>query len=390
MAKIITVALFFVTLFLTTQAHKKYVNVMSLLINNALQEPYANVSTTCLKPDLAPVVCNAALSPGFTGLKTPEKRKVAYFFLFSYEVDILEVLLNENFDVVDKFFIVEAVVAQRKRRLKELVWERIKFEPRFYQFRSKIIHLVTDQARASVPEAEYNQIWAIENIMTVEGLKGFFRWQETAPAAEKFGPEDVFVSGDVDEVLSRDTVNQLAHCEFRGNIIASASWMPMGDLQRAFRTDWPVQGLPHTFASPTIYKVKVLDATTTVPHTGNVKTGARLLQPPDASAYVIGSMHMTSYSLPISVILKQVTNTEGGGFPSFENLDEFQDAAFKSHGNRCIPIDSLGEEKKIVYIPWFLRCNQERYPAWYGKHDPRNAKLQKEYAAFNALSRKTS
>ena len=31
--------------------------------------------------------------------------------------------------------------------------------------------------------------------------------------------------------------------------------MPLGNLDRALRTDFPVHGRPHTFSLPTIYKV---------------------------------------------------------------------------------------------------------------------------------------
>ena len=34
-----------------------------------------------------------------------------------------------------------------------------------------------------------------------------------------------------------------------------ALWMPLGKLERALRTDFPVYGRPHTFSLPTIYKV---------------------------------------------------------------------------------------------------------------------------------------
>ena len=27
------------------------------------------------------------------------------------------------------------------------------------------------------------------------------------------------------------------------------------------------------------------------------------------------------------------------------------------------------------YVPWFLECNQERFPYWWGRPDPRNLQL---------------
>ena len=37
-----------------------------------------------------------------------------------------------------------------------------------------------------------------------------------------------------------------------------ALWMPLGNLDRALRTDFPVHQRPHTFSLPTIYKVQII------------------------------------------------------------------------------------------------------------------------------------
>ena len=36
-------------------------------------------------------------------------------------------------------------------------------------------------------------------------------------------------------------------------------------------------------------------------------------------------------------------------------------------------VSSITDMKK--YIPWFLDCNRQRYPYWFGKLDPRNKLL---------------
>ena len=28
-----------------------------------------------------------------------------------------------------------------------------------------------------------------------------------------------------------------------------------------------------------------------------------------------------------------------------------------------------------MYVPWFMGCNPDRFPYWYGKYDPRNEVL---------------
>ena len=41
--------------------------------------------------------------------------------------------------------------------------------------------------------------------------------------------------------------------------VKGALWMPLGNLDRALRTDFPVHGRPHTFSLPTIYKVLTIN-----------------------------------------------------------------------------------------------------------------------------------
>ena len=126
--------------------------------------------------------------------------------------------------------------------------------------------------------------------------------------------QDLFISGDVDEILSRQALHQLKWCEVKQDVITGdkkfisvnfcqvaiyissiqfpchhrwvkiymfifhastsqiaktfrlnvfhfttfpkgALWMPLGNLGRALRTDFPVHARPHTFSLPTIYKV---------------------------------------------------------------------------------------------------------------------------------------
>ena len=33
-------------------------------------------------------------------------------------------------------------------------------------------------------------------------------------------------------------------------------------------------------------------------------------------------------------------------------------------------------------VPYHLRCNKDRFPYWYGKHDPRNKKLKERIEKF--------
>ena len=48
---------------------------------------------------------------------------------------------------------------------------------------------------------------------------------------------------------------------------------------------------------------------------------------------------------------------------------------------------NLGYQYQVVpsvHLPWYLSCNRERFPYWFGKRDPRNLDLLQ---AFPALAR---
>jgi beta-1,4-mannosyl-glycoprotein beta-1,4-N-acetylglucosaminyltransferase len=73
--------------------------------------------------------------------------KVIDCFLFSNELDMLEIRLNELNDKVDKFLICESRETFAGKP-KELVYEKNK--DRFSQFEEKIIHLVVEKFSGSV------------------------------------------------------------------------------------------------------------------------------------------------------------------------------------------------------------------------------------------------
>ena len=42
--------------------------------------------------------------------------------------------------------------------------------------------------------------------------------------------DDILISANVDEILSRDVLHQLKWCELASDVIFGAIWMPMGNL----------------------------------------------------------------------------------------------------------------------------------------------------------------
>jgi hypothetical protein len=89
-----------------------------------------------------------------------------------------------------------------------------------------------------------------------------------------------------------------------GQFITGALWMPQGSLDRAWQTDYPVEGRPHTFSLPTIYRW------------GDVENGRQdgsrlqIKFKGKRDKYMMGGMHMTYPAFLPLAILKEITASE--------------------------------------------------------------------------------
>ena len=48
--------------------------------------------------------------------------------------------------------------------------------------------------------------------------------------------------------------------------------------------------------------------------------------------------------------------------------------------DRLDPIEDVDDME--MFVPWFLACNPERFPSWFGKPDPRNEVLRRALHNF--------
>ena len=48
--------------------------------------------------------------------------------------------------------------------------------------------------------------------------------------------------------------------------------------------------------------------------------------------------------------------------------------------DRLDPIEDVDDME--MFVPWFLACNPERFPSWFGKPDPRNEVLRRALQNF--------
>lgn len=124
-------------------------------------EPLVHVNQECKPPSLpsaADINCTLYLN-AFTGAKRIRPAKVAVLLQFGFDVDVLEIHMNELFDVVDKYFVIESTAAHYGKLKKPLMWEHVQRQERFKKF--PVVHFIVDDAestKATVKEFSMEQL----------------------------------------------------------------------------------------------------------------------------------------------------------------------------------------------------------------------------------------
>ncbi|KAJ3161149.1 hypothetical protein HDU86_007771 [Geranomyces michiganensis] len=120
------------------------------------------------------------------------------FFPFATDHEMLEVRLNELDPVVDKFVLCESRKTFQNGP-KEVLFEKIKDDPRFAPFKDKIIHIILD-------ELEGDDAWAREK---------FTRREMMRQGYEQTGIQDgdIVLMGDVDEIPRGSLLRRYKACK---------------------------------------------------------------------------------------------------------------------------------------------------------------------------------
>ena len=130
--------------------------------------------------------------------------------------------------------------------------------------------------------------------------------------------DDILISADVDEVMSRQALNRLKWCETSSDLLTGALWMPLGNLQWALKTGYPVYDKPHTLAFPLIYKWKDI-VNGTYKGTRNTKKGTADYPEKPVMKYIKGGIHMTNIAFMPLAILKELSATEDDYYGGYIN-----------------------------------------------------------------------
>lgn len=309
--------------------------------------------------------------------------------LISFEGDTLEIALQESYDVVDFIFLVESTrthspKGEEGRSTKPLMWEALRHTERFrFLPKDKVFYIVVDDVdmQKAVTAGE-DDIWSVEALQTIVGVQKIKSWANSTNVLQA---NDIFISGDIDEIIRRDTLNQMKWCELSDKLFSGALWMPLGNLNKAYRTDHAAPDLPYTYTLPTVF---TWDVIASGQDDGRRKFSTQLQEARGVSwKFVKGGIHLTNPSFVPSQILKQLCATEYDGTAEIKNytigkIDKEQ-AFHYSLGphpewkRRQVSLSELDQTYSgwLEYVPWFLKCNPKRYPYWFGVNDQRNKAL---------------
>ena len=128
----------------------------------------------------------------------------------------------------EKVGLIYLLIISNRQDQKPLVWQIIRNSPRFAFVKKEKIEAVI-VSEWSDSEAD---IWRYEDSQTRAGVEAVRAWSE---AGGDLYADDLLISADVDEVLSREALHHLRHCSLTRPVISGALIVPFGNLNKAFR-----------------------------------------------------------------------------------------------------------------------------------------------------------
>ena len=163
-------------------------------------------------------------------------RKIFDIFLFSTELDILEIRLYELYDIVDEFHIIESDFDFHGNKFQPLMLTQLEKTDRFKRFKSKIfLHLYT---REYAPV--FNTTWKFE----IAKSKFAVDIARTMPA------KSLVILGHVDEIPRRENVYKAKHCDKYKYPLQFGSFMSTGNLRYKYLPDFPAGSEMFSIARP--------------------------------------------------------------------------------------------------------------------------------------------
>jgi len=291
---------------------------------------------------------------------TSPKQLLDVFLFGGGEVDTLEIRLHELYAVVDVFIAVTSNVTHKGEPAFDALRPLLRTR-RFERFRDKVEIFEYGQTGVVAPK-EVNFQFEIEKESAVSRYLG-----------ERYDNNTLVIFGHVDEIPAREDVWKLSNCKQHSLPGNFGIWFPYGNVDYAFKSDFPASSKPWTLGDPGVTTANGLN---------------EMGLPRGRFKHVLGrGFHATNYCFPPQYILKMITATEYNGFDAM--IDEIKNAfgenktcaqimqgvrerclnnpvrAFSSRMRRVSDLVSSGENAEQFYIPHALRTGKyTRYPSW--------------------------
>ncbi|KAN0026448.1 hypothetical protein ACTFIV_007433 [Dictyostelium citrinum] len=352
----------------------RYSQMLILTLAKYLIEPPLVAINESCKPDPLPTPSDAVCSkyPAVFSGKRDKPVKVGHLVQIGFDIDVLEIHLNELYDIVDHFFIIEATITHYHRMKKPLIWEHVKFQDRFIKFQDKVVHLILDDT----DEENGKGLFDAENYQETRRWEKFLDWNERT---KEYSDNDIIGFGDTDEISSRINLHYLKNCQLNPGVemVDIGIWFPYGPIDQVFRPGYPVPGNPYTLGDPTYYTFKKAKQSTKAPSRNRGTSGH----------FMLGGMHMSHYGyLPFQMV-KYLSCTECGITKESQITnfsDDIQNGKIQAlelrllktkeeHAHKLSKMSNMDDffKREVAILPWFYNCNRNRYPVWERKNDPR-------------------
>lgn len=190
--------------------------------------------------------------------------------LVGYDIDVLEMRMQELYPVVDYFFLFESTLAGNSVR-KVLAWSSIKNQPRFKKFENKTLHFLRDDvSNLEQIGGEFNfykqykyhdDTWMHENIVRETVQLILFELYKRNILQNT----DVAILGDIDEIPNPDILLHLKYCEDKTDPVKGLRTSGLIFYYKSlfgivFRNDYPKDpDLEYSFERPRFVNMQAID-----------------------------------------------------------------------------------------------------------------------------------
>jgi len=269
--------------------------------------------------------------------------KVIDCFPFFNELDILEIRLEELYEVVDFFVLVEASKSQSMMD-KPFYFDENKV--RYEKYLDKIIHIkVTEYP-------EFTHSWAMENFqrdLITLGLKKINEMNE-------LNNEDTIIVSDLDEVISKNSINNIVKNNFNIGVVELDFFVYFMNFKANRKWKGPVFCKIKNFIGKSPQTLR------------NIKDGLPVLKTEKCSGWHFG--WMGGFEKMYYKLFSCIEPLDKSKIPSYDDYVNIMNQSIKNKKFFNIDYNPNSESFKIVSsteqeYPEYLKLNQQKFKQYF-------------------------